>query len=239
MTPPPPLDPDAALFLDVDGTLLEIAPRPELVQCRRRCRCCSIAWPPSATARWRWSAAGRIADIDRLFAPWRGAAAGMHGAERRRIDGSLVTQRRQPRRCRGRGWRSTGCGRPAPMRRGECPGVWLEDKGRTLALHYRAAPERGPRSSTLAGALRAARGRLPAADRRQDGGSSCSRGFYGKDGAIAAFMAEPPFRGRVPVFSATTRPTRTGSPRSTGWAACRSGSAGAAADGRGLTPCPR
>ena len=76
------------MFLDVDGTLLEIAPRPELVQ-----------MPPglpgliARLAEEREGAlaliSGRpLAQLDGLFHPWRGAAAGLHGIERRRADGT-------------------------------------------------------------------------------------------------------------------------------------------------------
>src|SRR6478735_6829228 len=91
MIPPPPLGGDAALFLDVDGTLLEIAPRPELVEVPPAL--------PTLLARLAGERDGALAlvsgrtlaDIDRLLQPWRGAAAGVHGAERRRPDGSLMT----------------------------------------------------------------------------------------------------------------------------------------------------
>src|SRR5205085_11461160 len=89
-TAPPPLDPHAALFIDVDGTLLEIAPRPGLVEV-----------PPSLPVLLQRLAGEReqalalisgrpIAELDRLFRPWRGAAAGLHGIERRRPDGSYA-----------------------------------------------------------------------------------------------------------------------------------------------------
>src|ERR1700739_4774108 len=85
----PPLDMQSALFLDVDGTLLEIAPRPELVQVPRGL--------PALLARLSRQREGAVAltsvrllpHLDRLFQPWHGAAAGLHGIERRRADGSL------------------------------------------------------------------------------------------------------------------------------------------------------
>src|SRR5437660_732999 len=90
MRRPPALEAQAALFIDVDGTLLEIAPRPELVQVPTDL--------PQLLARLAEARDGALAlvsgrplaDLDRLFRPWRGAAAGLHGAERRRPDGSLV-----------------------------------------------------------------------------------------------------------------------------------------------------
>jgi trehalose 6-phosphate phosphatase len=195
---PPALAPDAALFIDVDGTLLEIAPQPELVL---------VPQPLPALlqrlARRRGGAlaliSGRpIADLDRLLRPWHGAAAGLHGAERRRPDGSFGAAGDGPADRRA----AAALARLRPQLlalAAGAPGLRLEDKGRTLALHYRAAPER-------AGAVRAA------AERALREAGDCLRliagkmvielqpRHIGKDRAIAAFLAEPPFRGRLPVF---------------------------------------
>src|SRR5262245_40061321 len=87
--PPPALDRRSALFLDIDGTLVEIAPRPELVR--------APYGLPGLLARIAAEREGALAlisgrpleQIDRLFQPWHGAAAGTHGVERRRADGTL------------------------------------------------------------------------------------------------------------------------------------------------------
>ncbi len=192
------LDAQAALFIDVDGTLLELAPRPELV-----------AVPPGLPAllqslrRERGGALAlvsgrRLADLDRLFAPWRGAAAGLHGAERRRADGSHVPG--------GSGPDDIAAAAALDRLRPELidaarrwPGVWLEDKGRTLALHYRDAPENAAEIDAIAANLVRGAGdclRLIAGNMVFE----LQPRHYGKDGAIAAFMAEPPFGGRLPVF---------------------------------------
>src|SRR3954452_2913952 len=96
MTRPPPLAPGSALFLDVDGTLVEIAPRPELVRVPLE-----LPGLLERLARQREGAlapiSGRpLADLDGLFQPWRGAAAGLHGAERRRADGTVSESRPSP-----------------------------------------------------------------------------------------------------------------------------------------------
>lgn len=198
MNLPPPLDPQAALFIDVDGTLLEIAPRPELVRAPE-------ALPPllERLSGQRGGAlalvSGRqIADLDRLFRPWQGAAAGMHGAERRRADGHLLRGSDSPADRAA----AAALGRLRPALRQfarQSPGVLLEDKGKTLALHYRQAPDK-------AGEIRALAERLVRDERERLRLIAGKMVFevqprhYGKDGAIAAFMAEPPFRGRSPVF---------------------------------------
>ncbi|MEE4465388.1 HAD-IIB family hydrolase, partial [Azotobacter chroococcum] len=77
---------NCAFFFDVDGTLAEIQPRPELV----------FIPPATLAALDRLQAVGvpvavisgrRLADLDRLFEPLRLPAAGVHGAERRAADG--------------------------------------------------------------------------------------------------------------------------------------------------------
>src|SRR5258708_21173860 len=140
----------------------------------------------------------RLDDLDRLLRPWRGAAAGLHGAERRRPDGSLAPSGHSPEEVAAA--KAVDRLRPGLIAVAQgAPGAWLEDKGRTLALHYRAAPEK-------AEAIRDAVERLM----HQAGGTlrliagkmvvELQPGHHGKDGAIAAFLAEPPFRGRGPVF---------------------------------------
>jgi trehalose 6-phosphate phosphatase len=196
-TRPPALDRQSALFIDVDGTLLEIARRPESVQVP----------PPlldllGQLAGERDGAlaliSGRsIADLDRLFQPWRGAAAGLHGAERRRPDGSHVVESDSAADSAA----AAALDRLRPelaALTARFAGVWLEDKGRTLALHYRAVPDAGP-------ALRAS------AEQLLGGGSSLrliagkmvvelQPQHHGKGRAIAGFMKEAPFRGRMPVY---------------------------------------
>jgi trehalose 6-phosphate phosphatase len=79
-------------------------------------------------------------------------------------------------------------------------GVLLEDKGLTLALHYRNAPQTAAAAVTVAemavaesdGALVLLRGKMVCELKPPD---------IDKGRAIAAFMAEPPFAGRRPVFA--------------------------------------
>jgi trehalose 6-phosphate phosphatase len=198
MTAAPPLDPDSALFLDVDGSLLEIAPRPELVRVPS-----GLPDLVERLARQRDGAmaliSGRpLADLDRLFQPWHGAAAGLHGAERRRGDGSLV-ESDQSTADRDA---AAALDRLRPTL-AECdrrwPGAWLEDKGRTLALHYRAIPEKEAEirdavqrlADNESGPLRLIAGKMV---------FELQPRHRNKGAVIAAFLAEPPFRGRRAVF---------------------------------------
>ncbi|HTT78985.1 MAG TPA: trehalose-phosphatase, partial [Stellaceae bacterium] len=123
---------------------------------------------------------------------------GLHGAERRRADGSLAMAEESPAaRDAAAAIDRVRPALAALARR--LAGPWLEDKERTLALHYRAAPERGDEILREAerlveqsgGALRLIAGKMVVEVQPR---------LYGKDGAIAAYMAELPFRGRRPVF---------------------------------------
>ena len=192
------LDAKAALFIDVDGTLLELAPRPELVAVPAGLPALLKSLGRERGGALALVSGRRLADLDRLFAPWRGAAAGLHGAERRRADGSYAPS--------GSGPEDIAVAAALDRLRLELidvarrwPGAWLEDKGRTLALHYRAAPEKAAEIGAFAADLMRGAGdclRLIAGNMVVE----LQPRHYGKDGAIAAFMAELPFGGRLPVF---------------------------------------
>jgi trehalose 6-phosphate phosphatase len=187
---PPPLDRAAALFLDVDGTLLEIAADPMAVEVPPRL--------PALLARLAWQRNGALAlvsgrplaQLDFLFA-WRGAAAGLHGAEWRRADGGVERA--------GDAEAVAALDRLRPQLTAlaaQHPGVTLEDKGATIAVHYRATPQHGPAILAEANrmrdpALRVIRGKMVV--EWQPRGSD-------KGQIIGALLADPPFRGRSSVY---------------------------------------
>jgi trehalose 6-phosphate phosphatase len=191
---PPTLDEQAALFLDVDGTLLEIAARSDLVRV-------PPGLPPllGALAAQRGGAlaliSGRpLAELDQLFRPWCEAAAGVHGSERRRADGTL------DQRADSEAAAALDLIRPRLAAfAGARGGVVLEDKRSAVALHYRAAPARAAEILALAETLQREVGtalRLIAGKmviEFQPCGAD-------KGAAIAAFLNEPPFLGRRPIF---------------------------------------
>src|SRR5512147_1541744 len=124
---------DWALFLDVDGTLLEIAPIPAAVRVPERAIRVLASVHPRLHGAVALVTGRRIADLDALFAPLRLPAAGVHGAERRDAAGHLIAL--------DRGARLTPARRMLAAWQSAHPGTVLEDKGASLALHYRAAPE--------------------------------------------------------------------------------------------------
>jgi len=182
---------DWALFLDVDGTIVEIAATPGAARVPTR------AIPALATARERLGGAialisGRgLADLDRMFAPLRLPAAGAHGAERRTSDGRVHF-------------------RPdaAPLAPAEAllsrwavahAGILLERKRGSIALHYRNVPWLEPAARVVVAAAAAA---LGPGYHVQPGKMvlEIKSAEVRKSRAIAEFMTELPFAGRVPVF---------------------------------------
>lgn len=181
-----------ALFLDVDGTLLDIAPTPEDVVVD--------AGLPGLLARLRDALQGAvalvsgrpIATLDRLFAPHCFAAAGVHGIERRDAAG----------RCHFMGLAPDALDPARLLLRefaGAHPGLRLEDKGRSLALHWRQAPALA--AEALAAAHRALEA-SPSEFHLQEGRCVIeikSRAAT-KGTAVEQFLEEPPFKDRLPVM---------------------------------------
>lgn len=182
-----------ALFLDLDGTLLEYAPQPRAVTAdapllslletlSRRC--------DGAVA----FVSGRSIDtLDQLFAPLRLPASGLHGFERRDARGAR-TQHAPPSAQTLADARQ----QLAHLAQRD-PGLRLEDKRFALALHFRQAPQL---EAEIIEAARAVAARL-------DGGLELVFGpkvvelsprGVSKASAIAEFMAEEPFAGRRPLF---------------------------------------
>jgi trehalose 6-phosphate phosphatase len=191
VTPP---DPEGrwALFLDVDGTLVEIAPAPDAVVVPPRLVALLRTLEQALAGAVALVSGRSVASLDRLFAPLNLACAGNHGLERRRTDGVLI-QPPVPRDALERARRAF-----AVFAAGH-QGALVEDKSLSVALHYRGAPalaEGAERlaetlEDELAGALRIQRGKMMV-ELRPAGGD--------KGSVVRDFMAEPPFAGRVPVF---------------------------------------
>lgn len=186
---PPPLEPGDALFLDFDGTLVDLAPAPDRIHVDR------ALMPLLEALRERQRGAvaivsGReLADIDRWLSPLVLPAAGVHGAERRGADGATVAMDASAL--------APVADRLRPLV-DRHPGLRLEPKRAAVALHYRMAPELEALCRQAVAEVQAAWPSLTLLE------GKCvlellPRGV-GKGGAIEAFLQEPPFAGRRPVF---------------------------------------
>jgi trehalose 6-phosphate phosphatase len=184
---------EIGLFLDVDGTLLDIAPRPEAVAVTDGLRH-DLAAAERALGGALALVSGRpIAELDHLFAPLKLRASGTHGAEiRREADGPIIDL-------------APGClGRDAwcELTRvlADFNGSYAENKKVSFAVHY---PEPGTDVDTLEAALEGLMERIEGAPLKLLAGRQVFevqlRGFD-KGRAIGRFMDAPPFTGRFPVF---------------------------------------
>lgn len=192
--PPPPLAAaDIAVFLDVDGTLLEIAERPDAVRVPLWMRRL-LASLGNATEGALALVSGRpIVQLDALFAPLQLSAAGLHGLERRNLPQPVVRAAPDPALL------ADALARLVAFTVAH-PGTLVEDKGLTLALHYRNAPwHRAAAAAAVDGVVAASRGALVVLAGKMV--FELKPPGHDKGGAIAAFMQEPPFLGRCPVFA--------------------------------------
>lgn len=180
------------LFLDVDGTLLDIAPTPDAVRVDDELRRL-LADVASALDGAVALVSGRdIQSLDHLFDPQRWPAAGLHGLERRDAEGRLH------RHARGR--RSLDEARLRLLYLvGRLPGVLIEDKGLSLAVHYRAAPEL---ETPLRRALADIAAQLEPDYHVLEGKRvlELKPTAATKADAVRAFLDEPPFAGRRPIY---------------------------------------
>lgn len=189
---PPTFTGQHALFLDFDGTLVDLAERPERVrpdpQLPELLRACQRRLGGALALL----SGRRLESIDDLLPGLQLPGAGLHGAQRRERPGGPVTELAA----------ATGLATGLRERSAAYPGLWVEDKGAALAIHYREAPELSVLALELlydavqGSGLRIVSGkcvheaRPPAFDKGQ---------------ALREFMLRPPFAGRVPLFAGDDR----------------------------------
>jgi trehalose 6-phosphate phosphatase len=189
---PPPLAADDCLFLDVDGTLVEFTDTPSQTLADAAIKELLVDVSQRLSGALALVSGREIETMDRLFAPLRLPAAGLHGVQRRDASGAV----------HGAAFLDERLNRvraALALLAESYPGTLIEDKGRNIAVHYRLAPQFGDRVRRSVAAITA-----PLADdyQLQDGIMMVEikpRG-YTKGSAVHAFMREPPFAGRRPVF---------------------------------------
>ncbi len=126
---------ECAVLLDIDGTIVDIAPTPRQVWVSPELRH-TLARLQELTGGAMAVVSGRkLSEIDLLFAPLQLAAIGGHGAEIRPIQGTEPQIRAAPL--------GDELKRELAALSKLGPGILVEDKGYSLALHYRLAPDLG------------------------------------------------------------------------------------------------
>jgi trehalose 6-phosphate phosphatase len=183
----------SAILLDIDGTLLDLAPTPREV------------WvPPDLSTtlnRLLARTSGALAlvsgrslnDIDLIFAPEQFPAVGGHGAEMRISADSEAVATHAPPMDKELKRRLAAIAKLSP-------GILLEDKGYSLALHYRLAPHA---EKAIYAAVSLIRADLPNAPIEVLPGKcvcEIKHSGFNKATGVRELMTHEPFRGRRPIF---------------------------------------
>ena len=184
---------EIAILLDIDGTLLDLMPTPREV------------WVPPGLAttlnRLLDRASGALAlvsgrslnDIDLIFAPQQFPAVGGHGAEMRLTADGEALAARAPPMDKELKLRLAAIARLSP-------GILLEDKGYSLALHYRLAPHA---EKAIDEAISLIRADLPDAPIEVLPGKcvfEIKHSGFTKAIGVRELMRHAPFKGRRPLF---------------------------------------
>lgn len=190
--PPPPAGLDWCLFLDVDGTLVELTDTPSQTFADEAIKTLLAQVMQRLDGALALVSGREIATLDALFAPLRLPAAGLHGVERRTAAGEL--------RLSGASEAALDAvrGRLRDLVAGH-PGTLLEDKGRTIAIHFRLAPEA---QAAVQQGIMAIAAPLFATHHVQEGNMlfELKPRAVNKATAVDAFLEEAPFAGRRPAF---------------------------------------
>ncbi|HBM7635768.1 TPA: trehalose-phosphatase [Enterobacter asburiae] len=191
LTAPPVLPGKYAFFFDLDGTLAGIQPHPDDVVVPD-----TVLENLQQLSRLNEGAlaliSGRsMAELDVLASPYHFPLAGVHGAERRDIHDQLHVVSLPETLIKALHTQLSSALE-------SLPGTELEAKGMAFALHYRQAPHHEAAVFAIARSVADAHPQLAL----QPGKCVVEIKPEGinKGDAIAAFMAEPPFKGRTPVF---------------------------------------
>ena len=179
-----------AIFLDFDGTIVEIEEHPEAVRMEASTVELLGALHAGSKGALAIISGREIAVVDRFLHPLRLPVAGVHGMQRRDAYGELHT-------------RADFDLKPTIImlekRFADARGVIIERKRGAIAMHYRLRPELEAECRRAAEEiveinpkLRLLRGKMVF----EIAQSACDKG-----GAISAFLSEPPFKGRIPLFA--------------------------------------
>ncbi|MFN0218836.1 MAG: trehalose-phosphatase [Hyphomicrobium sp.] len=191
----PPLPSDLqkfAFFVDIDGTLADIAVAPHLARVPLETRQALSTIFERSSGALAIVSGRQLADIDRLLGMTELPAAGIHGAQLRLATGHLQTVDARPSDF-------DVIDRTLQAHLAQFPDIMIERKPLSIAVHYRAAPDLGVFVKDLADTLLAQHPRLKVVSGKMI--VEMLPATADKGSAVSRLMSEEPFRGRIPVFA--------------------------------------
>lgn len=201
LLPPPLPQANWALFLDIDGTLLDIAETPDRVAVPAPLRAHLQVIEKYLEGALALVSGRTIAEIDRLFDPLRLAASGQHGSEWRPVPGAAaqaIAEQPLPQ----------GLHEAAARLASLHPGIVVERKSHALAVHYRNAQDLGPEiGSRLAQTIAGLQGLMLLPGKYV---WEIKDALQSKGTAVERFLQQPAFADRVAVFVGDDRTDEDG-----------------------------
>jgi trehalose 6-phosphate phosphatase len=189
--PPIPGLGDLALLLDIDGTILDIAPMPQKVVVPQTLRGTLRRLSALTNGALAFVSGRSLGDLDRLFAPLRLPAIAGHGAEVRLLPGherdvGRTATLEPPLKTKFDAIAELG------------PGIVVEDKDYAIALHYRLAPEKETALREAVAAICAEEPSIEVLPGKYV--LEVKKQGFSKATGVRALMKHPPFKGRRPIF---------------------------------------
>ena len=190
--PPVPDLRRCAILLDIDGSILDLAPSPGQVSVPRELRRTLLRLVERTGGAVALVSGRAIADIDLIFSPLQLTAIGVHGAEMRISGDASVQTRTAPL--------SQALKRKLAAIAEFAPGILVEDKGYSLALHYRLTPEKGPELVQAVAEICAHAPEEPIEILKGKLVVDVKPAGINKGTAVSELMRHAPFAGRQPIF---------------------------------------
>jgi trehalose 6-phosphate phosphatase len=179
-----------ALFIDIDGTLLEMAPTPDAVVVPANLIGMLDALSRKLGGALALSTGRSVAEADRILAPLKLITSGVHGTEVRASPSGETTMLVQPT--------SQGLLKEIMEVARASPDIVVETKGAGIAVHYRKVPELRPYLEAELGRIAALRDTIVLRPGRRV--LEVLPKGYSKGAGLASLMRTAPFKGRLPIM---------------------------------------
>ncbi len=183
---------NTAILLDVDGTIIDIAPTPDAVTVAPGLADTLLKLAERTGGALALISGRRIADLDRIFVPLALPCIGGHGVEIRTKINGPIEHRSEPL--------GDDLRRQLAALAARDPGILVEDKGFSVAVHYRLAPHMEAQVRSAVAQICSAHTDVPIDLLPGKAVIEVKRAAFDKGVGVRELMSHPPFRGRRPLF---------------------------------------